>query len=113
MLNDAQLAKFRAQLASELDQLASDDTNSADARKTVILDQQSVGRLSRMDALQQQAMAEATQRRRQARRQRITAAFRRIDENEFGYCQDCGDDVDLKRLTLDPTTLLCQSCAAG
>ena len=91
----------------------SEDALGADDQKTVTLDQQSVGRLSRMDAMQRQAMAQALARRRAARRQRILAALKRVAEDEFGYCQECGDDIAPARLTLDPTVSLCLTCAKG
>ena len=78
-----------------------------------MLDQQSVGRLSRMDAMQRQAMAQATQRRRNARAQRVKAALQRMEDGEFGFCQDCGDDIEKARLDLDPTVPTCVSCAKG
>lgn len=113
MLKDDEIAACRAALLAERDGLAAEDEASADTRATVTLDQQSVGRLSRMDALQQQAMAQATARRRQGREARIAAALARIDEGEFGFCQECGEDIGLKRLTLDPTLPTCVSCAQG
>ncbi|MEP0563521.1 MAG: TraR/DksA C4-type zinc finger protein [Paracoccaceae bacterium] len=90
-----------------------EDDQGAEGRKTVILDQTSVGRLSRMDALQQQAMADATHRRRNARKGRITAALLRIEAGEFGFCIDCGDEIANKRLDLDPTVPTCLTCARG
>ncbi|NNE87336.1 MAG: TraR/DksA family transcriptional regulator [Silicimonas sp.] len=90
-----------------------EDDQGAESRGTVVLDQTSVGRLSRMDAMQHQAMAEATHRRRNARKGRIDAALLRLDEGEFGYCVDCGEEIAPKRLELDPTTPNCVSCAKG
>lgn len=84
---------------------------SKDARDTVELDQQSVGRLSRMDALQGQAMAQEQQRRRQQDLVRIDAAFRRIDDDEYGYCLECGEEIADKRLEIDPMATLCVPCA--
>lgn len=100
-------------LNEELMAMDSEDALGADDQKTVTLDQQSVGRLSRMDAMQRQAMAQALARRRAARRQRILAALKRVAEDEFGYCQECGDDIAPARLTLDPTVSLCLNCAKG
>lgn len=100
-------------LEEELRAIDLEDALGAEDQKTVTLDQQSVGRLSRMDALQRQAMAQATARRRAARRQRITAALSRLEEGEFGYCQDCGEDIAEGRIRLDPTASLCMSCAKG
>lgn len=113
MLNAADIERFRTALLAEQRELAQEDTNTAADRATVTLDQQSVGRLSRMDALQRQAMAHATARRRQGRELRIASALERIENGEFGYCQECGEDVGLKRLTLDPTLPTCVSCARG
>lgn len=113
MLNDAQIERFQAALLEEKETLEQDDKDAADDRATVALDQQSVGRLSRMDAMQRQAMAQATARRRQGRNLRIEAALSRIDEGEFGYCTECGEDIGEKRLTLDPTLPTCVSCARG
>jgi DnaK suppressor protein len=76
----------------------------------VELDQQAVGRLSRMDALQNQAMAEAQSRRRQAERQRILAALERLDQDEYGFCLECGEDIAPDRLALDPAIALCADC---
>lgn len=113
MLNDAEIAAYRARLLRERAELESGDAASAEDRGTVVLDQQSVGRLSRMDALQRQAMAEAQLRRRAARRQRIDAALEKMEDGEFGYCQDCGEEIPPDRLDLDPTAPTCVSCAKG
>ncbi len=112
-LNGLDLKAYRDALLAERTQLANEDAASAEDRDTVTLDQQSVGRLSRMDAMQRQAMAHATMRRRAARGARIDAALRRIDEGEFGFCQNCGEDIAQERLDLDPSVPTCVSCATG
>lgn len=107
------LYKFKERLLAELAELDLDDARGAEGQKVVTLDQQAVGRLSRMDALQNQAMAKATQTRRTAQRQRIIAALARIDDDEFGYCEECGEEIATGRLDLDPAAPKCVSCAAG
>ena len=84
---------------------------SEESRDTVTLDQQTVGRLSRMDAMQMQAMAQATERQRKLQLEKIESALKRIDENEYGYCSNCGEEIEEKRLQIDPATLLCINCA--
>jgi DnaK suppressor protein len=84
---------------------------SQDGRATVALDQQAVGRLSRMDAMQQQAMAQAGERARARDLQRIEAALRRIEEGEYGFCAECGGEIAEKRLAADPMASLCIACA--
>lgn len=86
---------------------------AAEKRKPVELDQQSVGRLSRQDALQQQAMAKAQDTRRLLEIRKIAAALQRIDSGDFGWCEGCGEAIAVKRLEIDPTALLCVNCASG
>ena len=82
-------------------------------RAAVTLDQQSVGRLSRMDAMQQQAMSQAQERSRGLELLRIAQAVRRLEDGEYGYCITCGDEVAEKRLAIDPAVSQCVKCAGG
>ena len=91
--------------------LAALDASSEGWRATVDLDQQSVGRLSRMDALQQQAMSEAEARRRKSDLARIGHALRLIEEDEYGWCAECGEGIAFKRLEIDPMATRCVGCA--
>lgn len=85
---------------------------SAEGRAPVTLQQDSVGRLSRMDAMQAQAMALAAERRRASERRRIDAALKRIDADDWGWCLTCGDEIAAARLAHDPSVTLCISCAS-
>jgi DnaK suppressor protein len=78
----------------------------------VQLDQTTVGRLSRMDAMQAQAMAKASGRRRDATLRRISAALQRIDNGDYGRCLECDEPINQKRLEFDPTAVLCIACAS-
>jgi len=100
-----------AQLKARLEELDSVEAANEGDRAVVVLDQQSVGRLSRMDALQNQAMAQETQRRRAQERMRIAAALERIAEDEYGWCQNCGEEIAAKRLDIDPMAVMCSACA--
>lgn len=102
---------MRERLTARLDELTVLDAAGQDERATVTLDQQAVGRLARMDLMQRQQMAKETQRRRQLERSRIEAALRRMDEDEYGWCADCGSEISAKRLEVDPTAHLCVDCA--
>ncbi|MCW9044220.1 MAG: TraR/DksA C4-type zinc finger protein [Pseudopelagicola sp.] len=85
----------------------------ADGQNVVTLDQQAVGRLSRMDALQSQAMAKAGQARRNAEKTRLEAALLRLEAGAFGYCDECGAEIAEKRLAFDPGVTRCIGCASG
>jgi len=84
---------------------------TAEAAATVELDQSRVGRLSRMDALQAQSMSQETQRRNRQQLVDIEKALKRIDNDEFGDCFDCGEMITPQRLELNPTATLCIRCA--
>jgi DnaK suppressor protein len=105
------LDMVREALLGELREIERLDRESAEAREIVQLDQTCVGRLSRVDALQRQALAQGAQRRRQQRRQRIQLALTRLDGEDFGYCEKCGEPIPENRLELDWTARTCIRCA--
>ncbi len=108
---DLDLDAIRQRLEAERAELLALSAGAAEERRPVELDQQSVGRLSRMDALQVQAMAQAVEGRRRGRLQVIEAALKRLETDDFGYCSDCGEDIPAKRLEIDPATMRCVDCA--
>ena len=101
---------FRARICAEKQELQILSEAGRDSRAPVELDQQSIGRLSRMGAIQQQSMDLAREERRKARIAMLTAALRRIDGDEFGFCFACGEEIAMKRLEIDPTVTLCVDC---
>jgi DnaK suppressor protein len=100
-----------ARLLARRDQLRRLAESAQESRRPVELDQSRVGRLSRMDALQNQAMALETDRRRQVELRLIEAALGRIESGDYGFCLSCGEEIAAKRLELDPTASLCIDCA--
>ncbi|HUT49146.1 MAG TPA: TraR/DksA C4-type zinc finger protein [Alphaproteobacteria bacterium] len=108
---DLDLTAIKAALELEQAELITISAAAADERRPVELDQQSVGRLSRMDALQVQAMAQATEVRRQVRGLRIKAALARLEAGEYSYCVECGDEIPAARLDIDPTSPRCIDCS--
>ncbi|MGO2008430.1 TraR/DksA family transcriptional regulator [Vreelandella alkaliphila] len=105
------IAAIRQKLLALEASLREESIESASSRETVVLDQTSVGRLSRMDALQGQAMAKAEEQRRQMTLKRISGALQRIEQENFGECIECGEWIGAKRLTWDPLVLTCIECA--
>ena len=106
---DLKIAKKRLQeKRRELEDLSD---LSADSRDPVELDQQSVGRLSRMDAMQQQAMSKATEQKRRLDLMRIEAAERRLRDGDYGYCEECDEEIPDGRLAIDPMAENCVGCA--
>lgn len=108
MIDPEYARKRLLDLKDETEKLSLDATEN---RKPVALDQQSVGRLSRMDSLQVQAMDKAQEIGRQKLLLKIKAALARIYDGDYGYCTRCDEEISDKRLDLDPATPLCITCA--
>ncbi|GJL64932.1 MAG: molecular chaperone DnaK [Nitrospirales bacterium] len=105
------IESIREKLVTLRDEISKIEGTGDDAAQTVELDQTKIGRVSRMDALQSQAMAKESQQRRQLRKQRIETALQRIEKDVFGLCVRCEEEIHPKRLAFDPTVLLCITCA--
>ena len=106
------LAAVEARLRARREELLRLTAEHEEESDPVELDLARVGPLSRIDALQSQAMAAEVERRREVELDRIERALQRIEQSEYGDCVVCGQPIAPKRLELDPATPFCVSCAA-
>lgn len=111
MRDDIDITALKAELEMRLRELEALRERSAESRDAVELDQTRQGRVSRQDALMQQEMAKEAERRRATEMQRITSALKRIENDDYGYCVKCDEEIAAKRLALDPAILTCIACA--
>ena len=109
-LTDQEAEILRKQLVELVAELEDNLRASADTAAPVVLDQSSVGRLSRMDAMQQQAMAKATRQRAQLRLTQCKAALSAFDRDEYGFCRKCEEPIGYARLSAKPEAPFCLSC---
>ncbi|MEM7292841.1 MAG: TraR/DksA C4-type zinc finger protein [Pseudomonadota bacterium] len=112
-MSDSLHQRLRTKLLAQRTSLEAVSATGAQASKTVELDQSRVGRLSRMDALQEQAMSQERERRRTLELKAIAAALQRLDAGEFGECIECGEDIAAARLEFNPSVALCLECASA
>ncbi|WP_313953156.1 TraR/DksA family transcriptional regulator [Accumulibacter sp.] len=105
-------ALLGARLASELQETIEAIQQAGRAAATVELDQSSIGRVSRMDALQQQALAKRLLEQLLLRQRKIEAALARINAGSYGLCCACEGDLEPERLGADPAAVFCMACAA-
>ena len=112
-LTDPQLSELEADLKALEVSLNETLIQSKDAAQPVTLDQQSVGRLSRMDAIQQQSMAKANRATYQLRLQQAQQAIRHIAEEDYGYCRRCDEAIGYRRLKAKPETPFCVTCQSA
>ncbi|MBV7296685.1 TraR/DksA family transcriptional regulator [Enterovibrio sp. NIFS-20-8] len=99
----AQLEQLKAHINDEL-MLLKEQTDP------VMLDQQSFGRVSRMDAMQQHELAKSNYRYYQTQLKEVELAIKRMDDEEYGYCEECGEEIPAARLAVKPEVRLCVSC---
>lgn len=104
---------LRKRLQQQLQDIEALEQAGSDAAGTVELDQARVGRLSRMDALQGQAMSQETQRRRQLLRGEIIAALARLEAGDYGICIECDQPIAVARLEFEPSASRCIECASA
>jgi DnaK suppressor protein len=104
---------YQARLDSEMQENLAAIAQAGQAAGTVELDQSSVGRLSRMDALQQQALAKDLLERRKLRQRQLEAALMRVAAGSYGRCCECQEELEPKRLNADPAVVFCAACAAA
>ena len=107
-LTEAQLEELYADLLALRDRLVASLADNS-RTETVDLDLP-IGRISRIDAIQQQAMAEAEQRRAGQRLEAVEAAISFHEAGDYGFCKACGEDMPIGRLKARPETPLCVSC---
>ena len=109
-LTEAQLAEFVTSLETLQENLQQQLLSSAAQAQPVTLDQQAVGRVSRIDAIQQQHIAIASRQQTKILMIQVQAALARIDAGDYGYCQECGELVGLLRLKAQPYARWCLQC---
>lgn len=108
-LTPEQLSEFRASLLSLVDELGEQLATSRAGAAPVDLDEP-IGRLSRMEAMQQQQMTKAHKRRIELRLQQASAALGRLERGEYGECLLCGELISEKRLRAKPESPMCLPC---
>ena len=111
MRNDIDLQYFKKRLEERLEEIIAAQESRKKEVAPVELDQARVGRLSRMDAMQQQAMSQAAARLADLERQRIQSVLGRMQSGDYGYCIICDEEIAEGRLRFDPSILTCISCA--
>ncbi|MEX2367766.1 MAG: TraR/DksA family transcriptional regulator [Pseudohongiellaceae bacterium] len=97
------LQKLKSELELQLVQ-------GKEATGTVVLDQSKVGRLSRMDAIQQQNMAQSSYRQNENRLRKVNRALAKLDKGDYGYCDECGLPISISRLGVQPDAAYCLDC---
>lgn len=110
-MNDKQKQDFKMFASKEIEELKVEIPRLKALLKPVAPDN-AIGRVSRMDNIVNQSVAEAQLSKAKTRLLRLQEALKRVDEDEdFGLCVDCGDPIPMARLKAMPETEFCVECA--
>ena len=108
-LTGAQASELEQKLAALRDELKHLLDTTQDATRPVDLDEP-IGRLTRMDAIQQQSMSAANRRSHEIRLRQVAQALGAIEQEKFGFCRRCDDPIGYKRLSARPESPYCLDC---
>ncbi len=110
LMDKAVQLTFRSRIQARLTEI---ETELADLQEdtAAVAPDVAIGRLSRLDTIQNQQLALANKRRLEDERTRLHEAERRIDAGSFGRCLLCGQDIAPERLDTQPDAVTCVPCA--
>ena len=109
-MENSKYIDLKEMILKELSVLEDSLDGSKDTSKIVELDQQLIGRLSRMDSIRDKEMTKANIGRRIQKKSQLIEALARLKESDFGFCIDCGEEIDIRRLRINPIVRKCFSC---
>jgi len=109
-LSPEQLEELREELERQLARLKRSMKLTDKAMQTVELDQSAVGRLSRIDSLQNQSMSKGLRDREIVQLSQIREALQRVEAGTYGVCTVCGGPVPFERLFVFPEAPECAAC---
>ena len=109
-LEQEQLQQLKKQLLQIRTELEKQLSNNKEAAGIVELDQSVIGRVTRMDAIQQQSMAVSTRNKARQRLKKVNLAISNFANGDYGYCRQCDEAIALLRLQAQPESSLCLSC---
>ena len=72
----------------------------------------SIGRVSRMDAINNKSVNEASLRQAEIKLGNLKRALDRFDTEDFGICLKCKQSIPVARILIRPQSLLCVNCAS-
>jgi len=102
--------EFEALIALEIEKTQKAIADYKEMTQPVAPDN-AIGRVSRMDAINNRSVAEAGLRQAEEKLNKLKFALGKIDSDEFGICRRCGKEIPLMRLMLMPQSFFCVNCA--
>ena len=110
-MTSAEKAALKTKIAEQLSTLSEEIIELQAITKPIPLDS-AIGRVSRMDAINNRSINEAALRTARIKQKSLVATLKNIDGDDFGICVRCGDAIPQGRMLLLPHTTRCVQCAS-
>ena len=110
-MNLSDKAHIKSVITEKIAELRLVVESDANGQEQIELDQTRVGRLARMDAVQHHAIAQAQGERALKQLGLLELLLSKVDDEDFGECHYCGEDIPVGRLLIRPESLRCVQCA--
>ncbi len=109
-MTDAERAEMRSLIEAQLQTTRQEIAELEELVRPIAPDN-AIGRISRMDAINNRAINEASLRQKQAKLQQLERAQTRVNKPDYGQCTQCGQPIPIGRLRLMPASVRCVRCA--
>ena len=109
-MNSSQKKYFKENIASEINKLEGKISELKDLTKPIALENP-IGRISRMDAINNKSVNEAALRTAEGKLSKLQLALQKVDNKDFGLCIRCGQEIPEGRLMIMPESVKCVRCA--
>lgn len=103
-------ADIKQKIQAELDRTEAALADYREQSRPVAPDE-AIGRISRMDAINNKSVTEAAMRQAESKLQQLQYALRKVDSPDFGICLQCNQPIPLGRLLIKPESAYCVHCA--
>jgi DnaK suppressor protein len=70
-----------------------------------------IGRVSRMDAINNKSVVEAALRKAEEKLNKLKLVLDKVNDADFGLCMRCGNPIPIGRILLMPQSRNCVRCA--
>ncbi len=108
-MTDKQRQALKAKIIGEIEKARQDVANLEEITRPV--GTEDMDEITRMDSIVNKSVNDAALATARSRLAGLEYALKRIDDPEFGYCIDCGEEIPLPRLLAMPQATHCVDCA--
>ena len=109
-MNSEELNSIKAIIKEEIENVIQSISNYKDLTKP-IPPENAIGRISRMDAINNKSVNEEALRKAQQKLKNLKVALLNINDTDFGVCYKCKSNIPIGRILLIPQSRFCVNCA--